>query len=263
LLGAYVLLHAFDSRYGAYLVHFDSTLWELIAVLSLGSLAVALLLRGKSRRTSEGSLSEELVSCVGFLGALYAFRGLGRSTPLLLTLALAAMLGWITLLSWRLLRRSDLAWKGWRLKSGGRLSRAGAALSAAALCAGAATAAAVWTQVRTSADWNLRRLDAQAALSEGTRAALERALELDPQLLEARKLLAGRLYEERELPRSLEQCEIYLESAPRDADAHVLAALSAAGLGQPALARGHLQRALAIRPGMDVAEQLLEALEKP
>jgi len=263
MLGAYVLLHAYDGRYGAYLVHFDATLWELIALLSAGSFALALLLRGKARRTPEGSRAEELVLGASFLVALYAFRGLRGSTPLLLTLALAAMLAFLALECWRLVARRDLGWKNWRLKNGGRLTRAGVSFAAFALLAAAGTAAAAFEQQRSSREWSERREAAHAALGAGTRAELERALELDPQLFEARKQLAGQLYEGHEMRAALEQCELYLASAPRDAEVHVLAALAAEGLSDPALARAHLQEALAIQPGMPVALELLGALEKP
>jgi hypothetical protein len=258
-----MLLHAYDGRYGAYTLTLDATLWTLIALLSLGSFAVALLLRGKAQRTSETSRGEELVLGASFLGALYAFRGLGGSTPLLLALALAAMLAFLALECWRLFSSSDLSWKNRRLRSEGRLTRAGAVFAAVALLALAGTAAAAWSQQRTSAEWNQRRVQARAALAEGTRGALERALELDPQLLEAQKQLAARLYEAREMRAALGQIESYLLAAPQDADAHVLAALAAAGLSENALARGHLEQALALRPGMPVAQQLLEALGPP
>jgi len=266
MFGAYTLLHAYDGRYGAYSLNFDATIWGLIAVLCAGSFLVALLLRGKAQHTPETSLGEELVLGASFLGALYAFRGLGSaeySAPLLLTLALAAMLAFLALECWRLVRSSELSWKSWRLKSGGRLTLAGGVFAAVALLAGVGTAAALREQYQTSAGWAQRRADARAALAEGTRSGLERALELDPQLQAAHKLLAARLYEAGEFRECLVHCELSLEIAPQDADAHVLAALSAAALHDEGLARTHLERALAIRPGMTVALQLLEALGKP
>ncbi len=263
MFGAYLLLHAYDGRYGAYMVHFDATLWELIALLCAGSFAVALLLRGKAQHTSETSKVEELVLGASFLGALYAFRGLGGSTPLLLTLALAALLAFLALECWRLLRSRELAWKSWRLRSAGRLTLAGGAFAAVALLAAAGSAAAAWKQQRSSADWSTRRAAARVAFARGTPQDLEQALELDPQLLEVHKQLAARLYEAGDMRGCLEHCEHSLQLAPRDAEAHVLAALAAAGLHEPARARAHLERALAIRPGMQVAQQLLEALEKP
>ena len=266
MFGAYTLLHAYDGRYRAYSLDFDATLWGLIAALCAGSFVIALLLRGKAQHTPETSLGEELVLGAAFLGALYAFRGLGvsaYSAPLLLTLALAGLLAFLALQSWRLVARAELSWKSWRLKRGGRLTLAGGVFAAVALLAAAGSAAAGWEQRRSSAEWAARRVAARSAFAEGTRSALERALELDPQLYEAHKQLAARLYEAGELRGCLEHCEQALESAPRDADAHVLAALAAAGLHEPALARAHLERALEIRPGMPVALQLLEALEKP
>jgi len=266
MIGAYALLHAFDGRYGAYQLHFDATIWELIAALSAGSFAIALLLRGKAQRTPDTSLGEELVLGASFLGGLYAFRGLGsaeNSAPLLLALALAAMLAFLALECWRLVRSAELSWKSWRLKSGGRLTLAGGVFTAVALFAGAGTAAAMRDQYQSSATWAQRRAQAQGALAEGTRSSLERALELDPQLHAAHKLLAAKLYEAGEFRAALGHCDLALEIAPHDADAHVLAALSAAGLHDEGLARAHLERALVIRPGMTVALQLLEALGKP
>ena len=263
IASAYVLLHAYDGRYGAYLPHFDATLWKLVALLSLSSFAVALLLRGKARPAQEASLSEELVLGASFLVALFAFRGLFGSTPLLLSFAIAAMLAFLALQSWRLLVRSDLSWKNWRLKRAGSWTLAGGVFAAVALLAGAGTAAAAWEQQRSSSDWNARRAEARTAFAAGTRAELARALELDPEFLEARKLFAGKLYEAGELRAALEQCNVFLASTSRDPDMHVLAALCAAGLGDKALARGHLERALVLHPGMPVARELLDALEKP
>jgi ferredoxin len=263
ILGACLLLHTYDGRYGAYTLHLDATLWQLIGVVSVGSFAIALLLRGKARRTPETTFTEELVLGASFLGALYAFRGLGGSTPLLLTLAIAAMLAWVALLGWRLAHTRELAWKSWRLKRAGRLSGAGALFAGVALIAGAGTAAAAWSQARTSSQWSQRRAEALAAFAGGTRADLERALELDPQFLAARKQLAAKLFEERELRGALEQCELCLAVAPRDAKTHLLAAVAAAGLGEPERARSHVERALAIQPGMPQALELLEALDKP
>jgi ferredoxin len=263
LFGTFLLLHAYDSRYGVYSLHLDATLWTLIGVLSAGSFAVALLLRGKARRVQETSLAEELLLAATFLAALYAFRGLGGSTPLLMTLALAAMLALLSLYTLRLVRSPELAWKNWRLRRAGRLTLAGGVFALVALALGAGTAAAAWTQRESSAEWSARRAQAQQTMAEGTRPALERALELDPQLVAARKLLAGKLYEAGELHACLEQCRICLSSTPRDPELHVLAALSAAGLGDLALARGHVEQALALHPGLPVAQQLLEELRKP
>jgi tetratricopeptide (TPR) repeat protein len=271
---AYVLLHAYDGRYGAYTLRLDATLWELIALLSAGSFAVALLLRGKARHTPEASFAEELVLGASFLGALFAFRGLGGSTPLLLTLALAGMLAFLALESWRLLRSAELAWKSWRLKSAGRLTLAGGVFAAVALLAAAGSAAAAWEQQRSSADWTGRRAEAQRVYDEGVRRAqaqdpagavplFERALELDPQFLEALENLAGMLCATGRFRDGLALYDRALEIDPRDPATHVLAAQSALALEEPALARAHLERALALQPGLKVAQDLLEALGKP
>lgn len=263
MLLAYLLMHAFDGRYGAYTVHLDATLWKLVALLGAGSFAVALLLRGKARHAPEASLGEEFVLAACFLAALFAFRGFAGNTPLLLTLAIAAMFAFVGLQGWRLALRPDLAWKQWRLKSSGRLTAAGAVFAAFALCAAAGTGAAAWQQQRASSHWDERFAAARAALLEGTQAGCERAVELDPLSFQAHKRLAGKLYEAHELARCLEHCRLALELVPRDAEVHVLAALACEGLGDPQRARELLQGALTIDPGLEVARELLRALDKP
>jgi tetratricopeptide (TPR) repeat protein/NAD-dependent dihydropyrimidine dehydrogenase PreA subunit len=273
IFGTCILLHVYDGRYGIYGLHLDATLWLLIALLSAGSFAVALLLRGKARHAPETSFGEELVLGASFLAALYAFRGLGGSTPLLLALAIAAMLAFLALESWRLVRSRELAWKNWRLKSAGRLTLAGGVFAAVALLAAAGSAAAAWEQRRTSADWSERRAQARRVYDEGVRRAqagepaaavplFERALELDPQFLEALENLAGMLCATGRFREGLALYVRALEIDPRDAATHVLAAQAALELGDPALARGHLERALALAPGMPEARALLEALER-
>lgn len=273
ICGVFVLLHAYDSRYGAYLPRFDATLWELIALLSAGSFALALLLRGKARPTQEASLAEECVLGAGFLLALFAFRGLGGSTPLLLSFALAAMLAFLALQTWRLVRSADLSWKSWRLKRAGRLTRGGALFAVVALCAAAGTGTAAWEQQQSSGAWRQRLLDARGVYDQGVARAqaqdpagavplFERALELDPQFLAALENLAGMLCATGRYREGLELYDQALTIDARDPATHVLAAQAALGLEQRELARAHLQRALALRPGMPEARQLLEALDR-
>ena len=263
LFGVTLLLHGFDSRYRIYAVQFDRLLWLLVGVLTAGAYAVVLFFRGRARRTPETSFVEELVLGAGFLAGLYAFRGLGESMPLLLSLAMAAIIAWVALQSWRLVASRELSWKSWRLKRAGKFTLAGSVFGAAALCALAGTAFAARGQQRAIADWAARRAAAREAFAAGTRSDLEHALELDPQFYEAHKHLAGQLYEAGETRACLEHCERALEGMELDIDTHVLAALAASKLNETGLARAHLQRVLEIRPGMPVALQMLDALDHP
>ncbi|MBK7643208.1 MAG: 4Fe-4S binding protein [Planctomycetes bacterium] len=273
MFGAYTLLHAYDGRYGAYMLELDATLWKLIAVLASASFAIALLLRGKSRHVQEASFAEECVLGASFLAALFAFRGLRGSTPLLLSFAIAAMLSYLALSSWRLLRRADLSWKNLRLKRAGRLTRAGVLFALAALLAAAGTAAAGLEQRRSTLEWNGRRLEALRAYDQGVARAnaqdpagavplFQRALELDPQFLAALENLAGMLCATGRFRDGLELYDRALEIDAHDPATHVLAAQAALGLNDAALARRHLEQALALRPGMPEAQSLLQALDR-
>ncbi len=271
-LGAtFLLLHLHDGRYGTYVNAADPTLWKLVGVLTLGSFAVAWALRGKAQRTRDYSLGEECALAALFLAGLYAFHGMHGWSPLLLTLALAALFAWLAVELWRLARRSDLAWKGWRLKSDGRLTRAGRVFAACGLLVGLGWGTASWDQQRLTRDWSARIAEARRVYDQGVEragandpaAALERfqhALELDPELLPALENLAGMLCATGRYAEGLARYQQALEIAPGDAANHVLCAQAALALNDTALARRELETAQRLAPTLRAAHALLAEL---
>jgi Flp pilus assembly protein TadD/ferredoxin len=90
--------------------------------------------RRASGRTMEKfplSWAEEAVLAVAFVAGFLTFRGLYGYVPFLMALGIAGVLAYLTLLTWQLAARPNVAFKGWRLKRGGRLRGAGYAFLAA------------------------------------------------------------------------------------------------------------------------------------
>ena len=81
--------------------------------------------------------SEELTLAGAFVAAFVAFRGLFGQVPFLMSLGVAGVFAFGALFAVRLARRRDFAWRRWRLRSAGRLTRPGwaaiAVLAAASL----------------------------------------------------------------------------------------------------------------------------------
>lgn len=265
---SFALLHLYDGRYGAYLNPPSATLQKLVGVLTLGSFAVAWLLRGSAQRTRDYGLGEELLLALFFLAALYAFHGLHGWSPLLLTLALATIFAWFAVELVRLVRRSDLAWRGWRLKREGRLTSAGRVCAACGLLAGAAFAAASWDQARQTLEWRARIGEARLVLEQGRERAgagdaaaavqhFQRALELDPQLLAARRHLGLALCASGRYPEGLQCFRTLLEELPGDASLHAQCAGAALATGDVPQARRELDLALRCDPRLREAHELL------
>ncbi|MCB1057377.1 MAG: tetratricopeptide repeat protein [Acidobacteria bacterium] len=99
--------------------------------LYYGAGPIALGARGKAGAKrpvrSRGGLPgwQEAVLAVGFVAAFLSFRGLYRLVPFLMSLGLAAILAYLVLQAVELVRRPDRAFRGWRLKQGGRFTGRG------------------------------------------------------------------------------------------------------------------------------------------
>lgn len=79
----------------------------------------------KRKRVYDFTWGEEIFMAVVFLGALYAFRGLYGQIPFLLAIGASVITAFLTLVGWRLLRRSTLALQHDSLRAGGRLTPKG------------------------------------------------------------------------------------------------------------------------------------------
>lgn len=84
-----------------------------------------------AKRTYPLTWGEEIVLGISFLLAFLAFRGLYGDVPFLMTLGLAGVLAFLSLLAMRLAIRRDLAFRHRTLKRAGRLSPAGWVFAAA------------------------------------------------------------------------------------------------------------------------------------
>ena len=128
------------------------------------------------RRSYDFGWGEELALAAVFLAALYAWRGLYDSVPLLLAIGLAVTCAWAALVLWRLVRRSDVAVQGRALRAGRRWTAAG--WTALALCGGLLALALHSGVVQVHAREGLRHLE-RAHLAEPQQRGplLERSLE--------------------------------------------------------------------------------------
>jgi polyferredoxin/tetratricopeptide (TPR) repeat protein len=96
-------------------------------MLSAGSLALAILFRGKAQRPSGYSLFEETLLAVLFLAAMLTFRGYRNAVPLLFSFGLSAMLSFLVVQGLRLFTRHTVKLQNIGLRNAGTLSRAGIA----------------------------------------------------------------------------------------------------------------------------------------
>ena len=121
-----------------------------------------------ARRPDHG-WGEEVLLGAGFAAGFLAFRGLYGRVPFLLSLGVAGVLAFLALLGWRLARRDELAWRRWRLRSGGRLTATGWGFAA-----GLAAVAVFWLYSGAV------RVEAALAESAFRATAPERRAALDP-----------------------------------------------------------------------------------
>jgi polyferredoxin len=80
------------------------------------------------RNVYDFSLGEEIVMTGIFTAGLLSVRGLYDVLPFFLSIALALMLAYMTIVAWRLTRRPDVRLGIWRLKAGGKVKARGYAL---------------------------------------------------------------------------------------------------------------------------------------
>ena len=119
--------------------------------------------------------TEEILLAVAFLLAFTAFRGLYGDIPFLMSLGLAGVLAFLVLVSVRLARRSDLAFRHRTLKRGGRLLAPGRLFVAVAALLALFWLHSGWLQAEV-----LLGQRAFAAASRARLAALQIADEVPP-----------------------------------------------------------------------------------
>jgi len=91
---------------------------------------------GRRKQAYDVSLVEELLMALVFLAVLFVFRGLYIVIPFLMTLGLAGIVAFLSVLCLRLAGRPDIRLAPFRLKSAGKLTRSGGVFVAAMLAFG-------------------------------------------------------------------------------------------------------------------------------
>lgn len=84
----------------------------------------------KVRNAYDFSLAEEIAMIAIFTITLFSVRGLYDILPFFLSIALALMTAFLTLVAWRLARRADVSLGRWRLKAAGKVKVGGFVLAA-------------------------------------------------------------------------------------------------------------------------------------
>jgi len=82
--------------------------------------------RGRTMTRFPLGWAEEAVLGVAFVAGFLVFRGLYGYVPFLMALGVAGVLSYLSLLTYRMAAHPNVAFKGWRLKAGGSIRRAGA-----------------------------------------------------------------------------------------------------------------------------------------
>lgn len=158
------------------------------------------------RARADFTWPEEIVlAVVALVATQWVFRGawFGEGVPLLLAVGLGVITAVLTLLTWRLLRRSDMSFQHTVLKQGGRFTRAGRWVGLALLLWLGFTAHTFVAQRVKAAALEAAQQPLRAALREsgpvdasrlqGVLDGIDRALRwewiADPMLLEVRALL--------------------------------------------------------------------------
>ncbi len=122
---------------------------------------------------------QEILLAGAFAAAFFTFRGLYGAVPFLMALGLAAILAYLVLVAVDLVRRPAFAFKGLRLKQGGKWLPAGYGLAFAFVCL-----FAFWAHsavVRTHAALGERGFRETAALRQGALDATVAELSLEPE----------------------------------------------------------------------------------
>ncbi len=128
-----------------------------------------------AKRTYPLSWTEELALAIAFLLAFVSFRGLYGEVPFLMSLGLAGVFALLTLLSLRLLRRRDFAFRHQAWKRGGRLLPAGWRFASSAALLALFWIHSGWLQIEL-----LQGRRAFSAASNARAAALRIADEVPP-----------------------------------------------------------------------------------
>jgi len=91
---------------------------------------------GRRRLRYDFSLAEELMMATVFLAVLLVFRGLYNAVPFLMTLGLAGIVSYLSLLCLRLAKQPDVRLTPFRLKRAGKLTAGGAVFGSVMLLFG-------------------------------------------------------------------------------------------------------------------------------
>lgn len=236
--------------------------WTLLAVLSAGAFAVALLFRGKARRAEDYTLAEECLLATLFLVAMLVFRGYRNGVPFLFALGLASILAYLSVQWLRLAYQRDVALQRHRLRMGGKLTTSGVAFAALMLPVGWLwyDAGVEQTQARVEQSAaHAQAAQARQAFMQGLEAGgenrfadaidlFQKALRLDPSLVEARVNLGGMLCASGRYQEGIGELQRALAERPSDADTHVLLARAYMAIDDNERARSQLESAVTLTP---------------
>ena len=209
-------------------------------------------LPGLARRASRShdySWPEELLLAAVFLGSAYAFRGLYGLVPLLLAVGLAVLVAGLAVLLVRLVTRRELRFQHLALRTGGRVTAAGAALALVALGALGASAHSGLVQ------WHARQGEGELDAARRTRDAGARAVALEAAATDLARASALGLVPSVELENKLGQVLFTLGRAA-EAEPHLVRACELDPANRSA--RVYLARVLVLRGELDQACRLLE-----
>ncbi|MBL8859051.1 MAG: tetratricopeptide repeat protein [Planctomycetes bacterium] len=250
----FTALSAFNGEVAAYVNPPD---WRLIATLTIFSLLVMFVFKGKARAKSEYSLVEEFLLGAAFLAALLAFRGLHGLVPLLFALGLAVLFAWALVQAVRMLARSDVSLQRVALKKNGAWRASGVLFAAVMLLvlSGFVIAAREQMELRREGRVSFARMvfdqgvaNARVGSIEAAIRAFRRALEFNPDSIEARENLAGMLCQSGRLSEGIEQFELALALNPNDPDTHALCAQALWANREGERALTHMREALRLAP---------------
>jgi tetratricopeptide (TPR) repeat protein/ferredoxin len=260
------LLGAFLAGCFAVFLDFDHDLETipgiatLLAILTAGSLLVAALFRGKSRRSREYSPAENALLGGFFLLAMYAVRGFRGSVPLLFALGLSSILAFLAVQGLRLLYRRDVFLQRNLLRSAGRLTAAGTLFAGTLLPVGALWSYAGWSRhaLRISYEDGMRL--AGESRYEDALAALRRTVEIDPGYRDAQEKLAGLLCDTDRIQEGIAAFRAVLARNPDKLDTRVILAGALFQVGDGPAARAEMERAVALAPSNPRLHRMLAEL---
>ncbi|MCA9244898.1 MAG: tetratricopeptide repeat protein, partial [Phycisphaerales bacterium] len=127
IFACFIVFAGFDRHFTT----FPLLEWANIAVMTGLAILLAWMFAGRSERKQDLSLAEDVVFAGLFLIAMLIFRGLYDLVAFLFAMGLAAVIAYVWLHVWLMLRRENLTFHHWRLKRGGSIQRAGWAFLAA------------------------------------------------------------------------------------------------------------------------------------